>query len=358
MVREDIRILEVGEFALFKRVLPGTTTLLHAGARADRAAGCADYSALVCRDLTSVRRAIEAGNFDMVAIHATGGGVWGIWPRAALTWWLLRILRRSGGRRPRVVALDFHDAHIIHPTNRALLKACRLYFKRELPADLQKAFRPWGAVGVRRLLVSCPDAMDRIRPIPLGISDDALRAMPADARSKTADVFFAGDVRDSAVRRQGLVELAALADEGLRLDLPTGRLPRSEYYERCARAWLTWSPSGKGWQCFRHGEAPLCRSVPVIDRSPLREHAPLMEGEHCFYYSPQPGVLRSTIIGALQNKERLGRMAEAARGHVLGTRTHRVIAGHVLATMAPVSAAEVCLDGPAGIRLDGSIARD
>ena len=47
--------------------------------------------------------------------------------------------------------------------------------------------------------------------------------MPADARPKTADIFFAGNIRDSAVRRQGRAGVVAVANAGLRLDLPTGR---------------------------------------------------------------------------------------------------------------------------------------
>ena len=47
---------------------------------------------------------------------------------------------------------------------------------------------------------------------------------------KQVDVFFAGRLETSAVRRAGVAELRALAQDGIRVDLASARLGRVEFY--------------------------------------------------------------------------------------------------------------------------------
>lgn len=326
-----IRILEVGEFALLKRALPRETVLLNAATRRAQSACLADFFAASIPDLARVRKAIRAGMFDLIAVHATGGSEIWVPARSALVRWVLGEVGRLGGAAPAVIGLDLHDAFTIHPSNFSLLKACRLYFKRELPLDYGWLFRPWRASRQMRLEASAPGTLGRLRPIPLGIGAAKMEMIPDAAQPKDADVFFAGDLRASFIRRGGFAELKSLAAEGIRVDLPEARLSQKEFFERCARAWLTWSPAGTGWQCFRHAEAALCRSVPVINDSPIREHAPLMHGQHCLYYPPEPGGLTRAVLDSLRDKERLARMAEAARHHILSHHTHPAVCAYIMA---------------------------
>ena len=64
--------------------------------------------------------------------------------------------------------------------------------------------------------------------------------------------------------------------EGIDVDIGE-RMPIEQYMERCAKARLVWSPEGYGKECFRHYEAALCGSVPVISRAPRILHRPLQD---------------------------------------------------------------------------------
>ena len=79
------------------------------------------------------------------------------------------------------------------------------------------------------------------------------------------------------------------------VDIADRRLSQTEYWKRMSQAWLTWSPEGLGWDCFRHYEAPLAGSIPVINSPTIVRYVPLIDGVHAFYYQPDdPKVL---VIG-------------------------------------------------------------
>src|SRR5204862_675309 len=134
--------------------------------------------------------------------------------------------------------------------------------------------------------------------------------------AKATDVFFAGNVQsNSTLRRDGVAQLRRLTDLGIRVDMPSTQLAKAEYQHRMSRAWLTWSPSGRGWDCYRHYEAPQCLSVPVINYPTILRSHPLEDGTHAFYYPPEPGGLTRVIEQALLDKDRLRRMALQGREH-------------------------------------------
>jgi len=148
---------------------------------------------------------------------------------------------------------------------------------------------------------------------------------------KDIDVFFAGAV-NSIPRARGLDTLRALARDGYRVDIHPGGLSKRDYLDRCARSWLTLSPEGYGWECFRHYEASLCRSVPVLSPPGILRHQPLISGQHAIYYAAEGDGLRDAIVAALADKETLQRMAAAAREHVLRHHTHACIVAHIVET--------------------------
>ncbi|MDQ2688635.1 MAG: glycosyltransferase, partial [Armatimonadota bacterium] len=144
------------------------------------------------------------------------------------------------------------------------------------------------------------------------------------------DVFFAGALGNSTVRVRGAEQLRGLAARGFGVDLAEPNLPPAEYFARCARAWLTWSPEGLGWDCFRHYEAAACGSVPLVSRPSIHRYQPLQHGVHCVCYDVEGDGLERAITEALGNKERLMAMARAAREHVLRHHTHRRLCEYVI----------------------------
>ncbi len=358
---DDLRILEVGDRSLFADTLPDNTTLLWTGARAIRPA--AKRHNFGPGSVWFLRRALRQDDFDLIVCHAPLHNPLGLR-------WILRLLGRnpltfagalfrSWGLRflcvttsiPLIV-LDTEDTSAIGRHNLFLFPRCRAWFKRELPPDYWKVFV--GVTGAntltarfrRRLFFQA--CVDKLHPISLGIGEakvqriDGLiaaaiassekaslqtamveRPEEAAAAPRCVDVFFAGALSNSYVRGLGYTQLEALQNTGYVIDIDESGLSQDEYFARCARAWLVWSPEGYGWDCFRHYEAPLCGAVPLISRPTIYRYAPLRDGEHCFTYDVEGDDLQAVVIRALCDRPRLTAMAQAAREHVLRHHAHR-----------------------------------
>ncbi len=241
--------------------------------------------------------------------------------------WAIMSRRRPGGGagEPPLIVLDMHDEREIFQHNFALLDRCRLYFKRELPADPAKAFRR------RDRDHNLAARLARLRPISLGMSRRRLENVPAAGVEKTIDVFFAGALEHAPQIRGGaLLQLEALSAQGYRVDILRERVPLDTFMARCARAWLTLSPEGLGWDCFRHYEAACCRSVPLINQPGIRRYQPLRNGVHAWYYEVEGNDLMRIIVEALADRQHLAAMAEAARHHVLSHHRHEDLCRYVV----------------------------
>ena len=201
--------------------------------------------------------------------------------------------------RVPTVGIDLGDTFGIRAHNSSLIDRSVVYFKRELPVDKWQVFfrsAHWDLPGSRwRRKKPAQRRLEKLRPITLTAGPWA----SPGAAEKTADIFFAGQVDgNSTVRADGLKELLALRQEGIVVDVPEARIEHDEFRRRLAGAWLAWSPSGLGWDCYRHYESGLLGTVPVINNPTIIRHAPLIHGEHCFYYAPEPGGLSAAVRAA------------------------------------------------------------
>jgi Glycosyl transferases group 1 len=338
-----LRILEVGDYYLFKVAYPDNTLRLSTNPKVKAAPGHPLFELARWR---GVAEEIRQGKFDLVVCYTRLYAPWD--PRSFGRAFAVG-LPRLGGPIVRtfgiaaacrtanvpLVAIDYEDSFAINRHNFRALDRCRLYFKRELPVDGWQVFFKTGHrnLPTRRIRRSARFAARRskLRPISLGLPPAVARITPAEVE-KDHDLFFAGEIAiNSTVRASGLPQLEALATRGYRIDIARERIPLERYVERCARAWLTWSPEGYGWDCTRHYEAAYCRSVPVMSRATIQRHRPLLEGEHGFYYDVEGDHLTQTIVRALADKDRLGRMAAAGRAHVLAHHTVRALCDYVVA---------------------------
>ena len=287
--------------------------------------------------LIALRRAIRAGDFDLIVCEPNYQAPWHpiafwrkLFSRRALAGKVsltrpfgLQLLR--GVQTPPIAVVDLEDNASINSCDRYLLDACRLYFKRELPVDGWRLFANTMSPRQpsRRFRANPANQawFEKLRPISLGIPPHLDGLLPVAPREKTADLFFVGNTAGLPARQSGMADLEALRSAGVVVDIPDRRLEREEFYARCAAARLVWSPEGFGWDCFRHYEAAACGAVPVINYPTILRHRPLEHGVHCFYYPPEPGGLAATVLAALQDKAGLAAMAERAREHVM--RFHR-----------------------------------
>ena len=202
-----------------------------------------------------------------------------------------------------------------------------MYFKRELPIDRDK-------------LVTNPSArqkgvlarnLSKLRPISIGLAPWRIADLPDPLPEKTTDIFYSGTF-NLEIRSRGAEQLDRLAQEGIRVDLSRERLDRKEYLRRTAQAYLVWSPEGLGWQCFRHLEVSAAASVPVINHSAIEQVKPLQQDRHCLHYHPDGDDLLQVIRAALTDKQRLQKMGQAARHHVLTNHMHANSVAYILST--------------------------
>ena len=224
------------------------------------------------------------------------------------------------GSNPHAI-VDIRDERKLCETTIRLFPQHMLYFKRELDLDL----------------ITDPQVRDRMRPLSLFVPNE--RRLPPP-RPKDIDIFFAGELCNK-IRADAVEAARSLSARGLRVTIPRTPLPYPEFMAALARSWLVLSPEGYGWDCYRHYEACLAGSVPVINRPRYRRRLYLEDGVHCFYYDAERGSLAGQLLALLVDKSRLVRMAEAARQHVLANQTRSAVARYMLKEILGGSAATV-----------------
>jgi hypothetical protein len=349
------RILEIGEHRLMREAYPATTT--HWSTAATLADRGPRERLVTLAALPALARALAGSDYDLVVVQPGPFPPWhwqavarSLFRRSALRG-VMPYFRTFGPEMLRgrvsvpLAVWDWEDSPFIFAHNQFLLDRATLFFKRELPVDHWRVFMR--TVHERlptprfRMLEKQRRRVAKLRPISLGLPSGRAAlptAKPVPAAQKTVDVFFAGRVAGSStVRERGLAELVALRDEGIRIDIPDKPLPLDEYLARITRAWLTWSPEGFGYDCFRTYEAAICGSVPILNRQTIERYKPLRDGEHCFHYDIEQGNLAATITHALRDRDRLNTMAVDARNFVLAEHTPAALARHIAETTLRVA---------------------
>ncbi len=324
------RVLEISRTPLFKYCRPQETTWFSLGsALVPGNEGCVSERFTPRRVLRLIRD-LRRGAYDLVVLPAVSLGY------AHDARWAKKLLRRAVGiaaasrlvaavlelllrwKKNVVVFADVSDLPPLSYEVCALVPGFLAYFKREYePAQTLRAGPRW------------EDVNRRVVPWSLFLPTTEVAPEPC---LKEQDVFFAGAC-NSAARSEGLPRLRGLAARGVRVDVPDERLPYREFMRRMAAAWLVWSPSGGGWDCYRHYESAFAGSVPVIDAPPLGRPRPYDDPAECFYYRPEGDALEQTVLRALADKERLRAMAARARARVLAEHTRPALVTRMQATV-------------------------
>ena len=354
----ELKILEIGQFCLFKRNLPDQTTFVFTGENMSEMSGL-DCQIFSLKLLPWLLRSLARGEWDIIFCHAPVRPVWdrkhGLRAAVAELRYRLRHFRTLGtyalrGRHPSpLILLDFNDEPNIPAHMFDLLDRAVLYFKRELPADAAKAFleSTWEHRTHPQVMSSSfvQRNLSKLRPMSATIPESAARMALEMAPGKDVDVFFAGAIH-STQRAAGIPVLRALQAQGYHIDFCEGGLSKREYLARCSRAWLAWSPEGYGWECFRHYEASLCLSVPVLSPPTVSRYCPLQDRVHAIYYPLEGNGLRDAVTEALGNKPALETMAYAARAHTLRHHTHLRVIEHILNSARTAIEERQALDDP------------
>ena len=233
-----------------------------------------------------------------------------------------------------LAGIDMGDSMVLDNRRFSILESCVCFFKRELPQNPSNAF----LYTTSKTETSCNvtnieffrRSIKKLRPISLGVDAATAARIAAIHPEKRVDLFYAGRLENRLNRQAGLKQLERLKAEGFAVDVANERLPREEFFRRCAQAYLVWSPEGNGWDCWRHYEAALAGSVPLMQSPTIRRHAPLRDDVHAIYYFVEDDHLAVRVRQALQNRPRLIEMGLAARQHVLTWHTHEALNRYVV----------------------------
>jgi hypothetical protein len=322
-----MRVLEISRFGLFKALMPDTTDWVRWGGSltADEPIQPEKPSlALLARTLSRLR----GREFDLIVLpaihpqHVEDQSRYKLISKAALRGAanvpaVAALLQRFGLRCARHVILDIHDDPRLCETTLRLFPHFALYFKRELALD------------------ALPDtpASGKFKPLPLILPNE--RRIPL-CHEKDIDLVFAGRLCNDT-RKRAIEAARGLAAQRVRVFIPDRPLEYPSFMEVLGRSWLVLSPEGLGWDCYRHYEACLAGSVPLINLPRFQRHLHLEEGRHCFYYDAERDCVATRVLELLADKSRLVRMSEQGRRHVLANHTRSAIARYMLSELARLS---------------------
>jgi len=255
---------------------------------------------------------------------------------------LLNIARRKGAR---VAVIDQSDDLTIHPVNKRLLEVCDVYFKRELAIDRWRSLESLHGGRSRvptigyRLEESNQLLMQKLAPISLGFGDTESEALKLSEglvidglTPKTHDIFYAGDDWCRPLRQSIRDQLLDCRDQALVIKIPSGRLTFDDFARAIHSSWLCISPPGLGWDCYRHYEAGLFGSVPVLSRPDITPHRAFVHGYDAIYYEPERPILEQ-LQPWLADKSRLIEMAHQARIRALQHHTRTARSQYIIATI-------------------------
>ncbi len=343
-------IVEIGDAALVKSAYPDNTVFFSTSAVREPPDPGRNRRMLSAATLPLLWRTLANPDLTLLVVHTRRHAPWhprtivrSLGNRRAVSG-DLALLRNFGPyliRRSRapLAVVDMDDPPLIATHNFGLWDRATLFFKRELPSDRWRVVMTTGHFDLptprMRELPRWRARIDKLRPISLGLPLDSTPDLASigPTQEKTSDVFYSGRVAGSSTARErGWHELKALMTNGVRVDVPGQRLLRSHFYARISRAWLTWSPEGLGYECFRHYEAAVCGSVPVIGWPAIERYAPLLAGRHAIYHDIEPGGLTQAIREALAAPDRLRDMAVAAAEHVRKHHTPQALGRYVVET--------------------------
>lgn len=357
MDASEARVLEIGDLSYIKEAFPDRTTLLWTGRKAPwyfvdhtpfKPIDRSEYFDCTPASFARRMRDAAAGRYDVIVVYLPlyspwhpRNGVrallgdlrhpWRSFTRVLGTSWL----RLTEPAVPLVV-VDLNDHFGIRRPSFYLLDKADVVFKRELPADRWQVLAGSAHPALPTLRIRADrrwqERLAKIRPISLPAPRVDIPSL-ADGSfpEKTADIFFSGNTAtNSWVRRTGIVALKELAAHGVKVDIPDRILPRNEFHRCMSKAWLAWSPSGFGWDCYRTGEAAQCLTVPVVNHPTVERHRPLLQGQHLIQYDIEGDGLARAVQSALADKERLKQMAFAAREHVNTHLTLQAMARHII----------------------------
>ena len=233
--------------------------------------------------------------------------------------------------------MERNDQCLIREGNHLLFHLATRVFVRELLQNRYEIFQAYreGQQDLRlwpkvwQMGPKVPINLAKVFPISLGLKAGIL-SEPFRAEKKQHDILWSGAIACRTPRMAAVDEVAeASTQHGWKFFRPE-RLSLAEFQQECSRAWLCLSPSGNGWDCYRHYEILAAGSVPLINYPWIERYAPLQDGAHCFLFTVERGHVTEVIRQALAAKEKLGQMAKEGQEWVGQHHRHEALRNYVI----------------------------
>ncbi|MBI4825081.1 MAG: glycosyltransferase family 1 protein [Nitrospirae bacterium] len=191
----------------------------------------------------------------------------------------------AGIKLPPVIVFDDKDNQCIWPVDFDLLENCSLYFKRELPFDrfLSLIFFFLRLEDRKKL-----ELARKLRPVWLSYNSSAIALWTDidDVRpyeERDIDISHLCGLYSSYSRIKILPLLDKLSETYNIATTKDGKLSKAEYFEKIKRSKISLSLEGRGWDCNRHYELMLCRTLLFVTRPSIELAFNLIDGENCVF---------------------------------------------------------------------------
>ena len=298
--------------------------------------------------LLRLRKAVDNGEFDLVVanniMRSPFPGNKGLATTASLalrnftyqnrrmdTWWAPWMVRGGKSKTPLAV-IDARDGHYIFPWDLPLLKAAKLYFKRDLMWWPRRALMPLLDFHTDKKIMPL---LEKLRPMSLYLDEARFAPSARPMKDRDIDVFMSGT--DNPLRKLVREKCFKLGDR-YRVVAQPGLLSAEQYREMLQRSKLAVCVESYGGETWRQYEVAAAGAIPLMSWLYTQVTDPLVPDVHAFYFSYIADHFERTVEAALADPARLQRVSDAARQFVLEKKPRSKLLNHVVETTLAESA--------------------
>jgi len=295
------------------------------------------------RHLLQLRKQVDAGKFDLVVANNInrspfpGNKGWATTASLAArlltyqhrrldSWWAPWMVRYGKSKTP-LAAVDSRDGHYIFPWDLPLLKAAKLYFKKDLMYWPRRALLPLQNYHTEKRIQPYEA---KLRPMSLGLDETRFAPVARPMKDRDIDIFLSGS-ENNPLRRLIREKCERLSDR-YRVRVAREMLPFPEYLDMLQRAKLAVCIESFGGETWRQYEVAAAGAVPLMSWPFTQVHDPLLPDEHAFYFSYMNDHFERMVEKALRDGDRLQLMSNAARQFVLTKKGRRGLLNYLVET--------------------------
>lgn len=233
---------------------------------------------------------------------------------------------RSGLKLPPIIVVDDKDNQYIWPIDFPLLLNCSLYFKRELPFDRFLSFIFLYLKLDNRQKVNLAK---KLKPMWISYDSDVVATFTdindtIPYHERDIDISHLCNLYSGYNRIKILPFLDNLEKDYKIVTTKDGKLDTEAYFKLIKRSKISLSLEGRGWDCNKHYELMLCRTLLFVTRPIIQLAYELVDGENCVFIDNSLNDFERLAKYYLENPELSEKIAnngyELAVNHLSNTK--------------------------------------